>query len=196
MPTYSSFIFSDKEKQQIRNLHESYDICHGKLILKEQTKQGVIDSEDKVIHHELEKKVAENTKALYELKKWRMETDKNLQKLVKENPTLKEQSLGGMASVGSGFVNPQGGTGRVGQFLQRQKELDECGESGGPMEDNVMQRYDQRYDPPMEENLAGFYEVPIEIEMTEKSEVVYDDENFVVLEKDKDTEEDSDEDDE
>ena len=36
MPTYSSFIFSDKEKQQIRNLHESFDICHGKLILKEE----------------------------------------------------------------------------------------------------------------------------------------------------------------
>jgi len=109
---------------------------------------------------------------------------------------IKEHALGGMASVGSGFVNPQGSTGTLSKFLQRQQELDECGEGGGPMEDNVMQSYDQRYDPPMEENLAGFYEVPIEIEMTEKSEVVYDDENFVVLEKDKDTEEDSDEDDE
>ena len=36
MPTYSSFIFSDDEKNDIRKLHESYDICYGKLILKEE----------------------------------------------------------------------------------------------------------------------------------------------------------------
>ena len=112
---------------------------------------------------------------------------------------IKEHALGGMASVGSGFVNPQGGTGRVGQFLQRQKELDECGESGGPMEDNVMQRYDQRYDPPMEENLAGFYEVPMEREMTLEEElgIEYQDDEWVVLrDDDGDIEENPDEDDE
>jgi hypothetical protein len=34
----------------------------------------------------LEEKVSENTAAIYELKKWRMETDRKLQKWVKQNP--------------------------------------------------------------------------------------------------------------
>ena len=77
---------------------------------------------------------------------------KRIKKLHKKYFNLNEGALGGMASVGSGFVNPQGGTGRVGQFLARQAELEECGESLDPMEDNVIQRF-----PPMEENIAGFY---------------------------------------
>ena len=35
MSTYSSFILPEKEKQRIRNLHESYKMSHGQLI-KEQ----------------------------------------------------------------------------------------------------------------------------------------------------------------
>lgn len=37
MPTYSSFIFSDKEKNDIKKLHESYRMSYGRLI-KEQDK--------------------------------------------------------------------------------------------------------------------------------------------------------------
>ena len=120
------------------------------------------------------------------------ESEKNrIKKLHKKYFALKENALGGMASVGSGFVNPQGGTGRVGQFLARQAELGEdCGGSHDPMEDNVIQR-----EPPMEENLAGFYDFG-EVELAEKSEVVYDDESFIVIEKDEDTEEDSEDDNE
>ena len=86
------------------------------------------------------------------------ESEKNrIKKLHKKYFIIKENALGGMASVGSGFVNPQGGTGRVGQFLARQAELGEdCGGSHDPMEDNVIQRFEE---PPMEENLAGrFYD--------------------------------------
>jgi hypothetical protein len=81
------------------------------------------------------------------------EAEKNrIRKLHRELFILKEHGIG-MTSVGSGFVNPQGGTGRVGKFLTRQVELDECGEERDPMEDNVIQRF-----PPMEENLAGYYD--------------------------------------
>jgi len=83
------------------------------------------------------------------------EQEKNrILNLHKELFILKENAaLGGMASVGSGFVNPQGNSGRVGEFLARQAELEECGENRDPMEDNVIQR-----EPPMEENLAGYYD--------------------------------------
>ena len=40
MPTYSSFIFSDKEKNDIKKLHESYRMSYGKLI-KEQPKEDL-----------------------------------------------------------------------------------------------------------------------------------------------------------
>ncbi len=40
MPTYSSFVFSDKEKNDIRKLHESYRMSYGKLI-KEQPKEDL-----------------------------------------------------------------------------------------------------------------------------------------------------------
>ena len=35
MPTYSSFIFSDKEKNDIKKLHESYRMSYGRLIKEE-----------------------------------------------------------------------------------------------------------------------------------------------------------------
>ena len=64
------------------------------------------------------------------------EAEKNrIKKLHRELFILKEQGLGSMASVGSGFVNPQGGTGRVGEFLARQAELGE--DCGGTHEDSV-----------------------------------------------------------
>ena len=40
MPTYSSFVFSDKEKNDIKKLHESYRMSYGKLI-KEQPKEDL-----------------------------------------------------------------------------------------------------------------------------------------------------------
>jgi len=52
------------------------------------------------------------------------ENEKNrIRKLHKEHFILNEQGLGSMASVGSGFVNQQGGTGRVEKFIDRQTEL-------------------------------------------------------------------------
>ena len=107
------------------------------------------------------------------------EAEKNrIRKLHRELFILKEHALGGMASVGSGFVNPQGGTGRIGEFLARQAELGE--DCGGTHEDSV------------EKNQAS-YDFG-EVELEEKSDVVYDDENFLVIEKDteEDTEEDND----
>jgi len=70
------------------------------------------------------------------------EAEKNrIRKLHRELFILKEHGIG-MASVGSGFVNPQGGTGRVGKFLTRQTELAECGEDMDPMEENLAGYYD------------------------------------------------------
>jgi len=40
MPTYSSFIFSDDEKNDIKKLHESYRISYGRL-LKEEKKSDI-----------------------------------------------------------------------------------------------------------------------------------------------------------
>ena len=80
------------------------------------------------------------------------EAEKNrIKKLHRELFILNEQGVGSMASIGSGFVNPQGGTGKVGEFLARQSELDECGEGRDPME----------------ENLAGFYDFG-EVELSEE----------------------------
>lgn len=39
MPTYSSFIFSDKEKNDIRKLHESYRMSYGRLIKEENSSE-------------------------------------------------------------------------------------------------------------------------------------------------------------
>ena len=37
MPTYSSFIFSDEEKNDIKKLHESYRMSYGRLIKEEKS---------------------------------------------------------------------------------------------------------------------------------------------------------------
>ena len=42
MPTYSSFIFSDDEKNDIRKLHESYRMSYGRLLKEENS--GVYES--------------------------------------------------------------------------------------------------------------------------------------------------------
>ena len=39
MPTYSSFVFSDKEKNDIKKLHESYRMSYGKLIKEENSSE-------------------------------------------------------------------------------------------------------------------------------------------------------------
>jgi len=43
MPTYSSFVFSDKEKNDIKKLHESYRMSYGRLI-KEQPSDSAGDA--------------------------------------------------------------------------------------------------------------------------------------------------------
>jgi len=48
---------------------------------------------------------------------------------------LKEEKINSIASIGSGFVNKQGDSGRIGKFINRNSEED-----------------------PMEENLAGYYD--------------------------------------
>ena len=39
MPTYSSFIFSDKEKNDIKKLHESYRMSYGNLLKEEKSEE-------------------------------------------------------------------------------------------------------------------------------------------------------------
>ena len=39
MPTYSSFIFSEKEKNDIRKLHASYYMSYGKLLKEENSSE-------------------------------------------------------------------------------------------------------------------------------------------------------------
>ena len=62
MATYSSFILSEKEKQRIRNLHESYKMSHGQLI-KEQSPTNRPGSPSKVI---LEKQFCKNGEFNYD----------------------------------------------------------------------------------------------------------------------------------
>jgi hypothetical protein len=39
MPTYSSFVFSDKEKNDIRKLHESYRMSYGRLLKEDNSSE-------------------------------------------------------------------------------------------------------------------------------------------------------------
>ena len=39
MPTYSSFVFSDKEKNNIRKLHESYRMSYGRLLKEDNSSE-------------------------------------------------------------------------------------------------------------------------------------------------------------
>ena len=39
MPTYSSFIFSDEEKNDIKKLHESYRMSYGNLLKEEKSEE-------------------------------------------------------------------------------------------------------------------------------------------------------------
>ena len=86
----------------------------------------------------------------------------NQQFLLKEEKerslNLQEGALGGMASVGSGFANKQGDSGRLGKFINQNSEED-----------------------PMEENLAGYYDFG-EVEL-EESTIVYEDEDWFVVDK-------------
>jgi hypothetical protein len=48
---------------------------------------------------------------------------------------LKEEKINSIASIGSGFVNKQGNSGRIGKFINHNSEED-------PMEENLVGYYD------------------------------------------------------
>jgi hypothetical protein len=54
-----------------------------RIVKSQMINKSLITEEDST---SLEKKVAENTAAIYELKKWREENDRKLRKWMKQNP--------------------------------------------------------------------------------------------------------------